>query len=188
MKTLLRIDASARVDGSRSRRLADYAEAQWRRNHPDGRVVRRDVGREPVPHVDASWYGDPAEISPDVEVLIRELEDADTLLVSSPMYNLACPTPLKAYFDRVVRRGRTFAPAASGFVGLLEGRSAVIVAARGGSSAFVPDRFHGPYLEAILGFMGIAPVQVITVERTVDEAASAHSEAEARAAVDRAFS
>ncbi|MDX6262016.1 MAG: FMN-dependent NADH-azoreductase, partial [Kribbellaceae bacterium] len=47
MTTLLRVDASIRVDGSVSRALADSAEAAWRAEHPDGVVVHRDLGRHP---------------------------------------------------------------------------------------------------------------------------------------------
>src|SRR5690349_5409144 len=49
MTTLLRIDASLRLDGSVSRALADSAEAAWKSEHPNGVVVRRDLGLHPIP-------------------------------------------------------------------------------------------------------------------------------------------
>ena len=58
MPTLLRIDASARFEASVSREVADAFEARWRADHPDGRVVRRDLARAPLePHPRADHPG-----------------------------------------------------------------------------------------------------------------------------------
>jgi FMN-dependent NADH-azoreductase len=47
--TLLRVDASIRTDGSVSREVADSVETGWRAGRPDATVVRRDLGRDPLP-------------------------------------------------------------------------------------------------------------------------------------------
>lgn len=47
--SLFRLDASIRVEGSRSRALADLVEHEWRAAHPGAGVLRRDVGIAPVP-------------------------------------------------------------------------------------------------------------------------------------------
>ena len=49
MTTLLRVDASIRVEGSVSRALADSAQAAWQAEHPNGTIVRRDLGLNPIP-------------------------------------------------------------------------------------------------------------------------------------------
>ena len=46
---LFRLDASIFSDGSRSRALADLAEAEFRDQHPDATVTRRHVGNDPIP-------------------------------------------------------------------------------------------------------------------------------------------
>ena len=46
--TLLRVDSSIRTDGSVSRGVADVLEEAWSRHHT-GPVVRRDLGRDPLP-------------------------------------------------------------------------------------------------------------------------------------------
>src|ERR1044072_6373637 len=46
--TLLRVDSSIRTEGSVSREVADSLEEAWSRHHP-GPVVRRDLGRDPLP-------------------------------------------------------------------------------------------------------------------------------------------
>ena len=51
MTYLLRLDASARTDGSHSRELADFFQSQWVQAFPDGKIVVRDVNTPAVPHV-----------------------------------------------------------------------------------------------------------------------------------------
>src|SRR6185312_6249900 len=46
--SLLRVDSSIRTDGSVSREVADALEEAWSRHHT-GPVVRRDLGRDPLP-------------------------------------------------------------------------------------------------------------------------------------------
>ncbi|PCC75358.1 FMN-dependent NADH-azoreductase [Nannocystis exedens] len=197
MTTLLRIDASARFEGSSSRRLADHFEARWRATHPGAQVIVRDLARTPVPHVDgptiAAFYGAP--VGPDrpagvalSDALIAELRAADHLLVSSPLYNQSLPSTLKAWIDHVVREGHTFVTRDRRPVGLLDGTSASIVIARGGVTSARVDDFETPYLRAILGFVGITRVEVITVEGTAhDEATRSQRFAAAQAQVDRLF-
>src|SRR3954470_13301240 len=97
MTTLLRVDASIRVDGSVSRALADSAEAAWHAEHPDGVVVRRDLGRHPIPGgvwpavvsarmgLDAGPDADRADTAEALalaEALVAEIKNADAVLVA----------------------------------------------------------------------------------------------------------
>src|SRR5690606_13909082 len=88
MRTLLRIDASARTHGSHSRRLADEFERRWRQSHPDGRMLRRDLAVFEVPHLASETIA--AFVSPEAsgpprpgsgaaisDELIEELSAAD---------------------------------------------------------------------------------------------------------------
>jgi len=51
---ILRIDASARTEGSVTRRLADDLIQRLRKRHPGARVVRRDLV-ETLPLLDEDW-------------------------------------------------------------------------------------------------------------------------------------
>ena len=169
MKTLLRIDASIRKHGSYSRELADYFQAQWTQANPESQVVRRDLADDPIPHIDNSTIAGfqvadegGSHTSSDAmtlsDSLIAELQLADQVLVSSPLYNFNVPSPLKAYIDHVVRSGRTFSQNGHGHVGLLKGKSACIITAQGGiRSVSEVDGldFQGPYLTAIFDFIGL---------------------------------
>jgi FMN-dependent NADH-azoreductase len=73
----------------------------------------------------------------------------------------------KAWIDHVARAGRTFSYAANGPHGLLKGKHAIVVLASGGvysSGPAKPFDFTEPYVRNVLGFIGIADVDVVRVE------------------------
>ncbi len=183
MKTLLRIDASARKQGSHSRKLADYFQTRWSQVNPDACVIQRDLAENPVPHLDhstiAAFQGETHqdnEASSNLlalsDTLIAELQTADQLLISSPVYNFNVPSPLKAYIDHVVRYDQTFTHNEQGYTGLLSGKSACVVTAQGGNrSEGAGDTldFQGPYLTTILKFMGFDSIDWVGLEGTSED-------------------
>ena len=118
MTTILRIDASARKERSLTRQLADAFVANWRELSPDTQVILRDVGRTPPPAVSEEWIaaafaGEKRTLEQQAlltlsDELIKEVENADLIVMSVPMYNYGIPAALKAWFDQVVRVDRTF--------------------------------------------------------------------------------
>ncbi len=196
MKTLLRIDTSARTNGSHSRSLADHFQARWLATHPEGRVVNRDLTRDPVPHLDqatidalyaAKAIGKAPPAAALSDTLIAELQAADALVISAPLYNSGTASSLKAYFDHVVRSGRTFTVDDKGrFNGLLTGKTACLITARGGPAW--ADDFQTPYLISILAFIGITDVTPLIAEGTAGPVAQRDQNlAQARARIDALF-
>ncbi|MBV1857200.1 MAG: NAD(P)H-dependent oxidoreductase [Nannocystaceae bacterium] len=198
MRTLLRLDASAQVAHSHSRALADYYEARWRRGHPDCEVLTRDLVRDPVPHLDeatiAAFYdgGDAGAgpVPPGLAVsdqLIGELKRADDVLISSAVYNFNMPSALKAWIDHIVRFGHTIAFGKKGPIGLLTGKRACLITARGGSRLRGPD-YQLPTLQAVLAYVGIREAGNIHLEgtRSPDGELDARI-AQARADIDGLF-
>ena len=57
---------------------------------------------------------------------------ADVLVLAAPMYNFAIPSSLKSWFDHALRAGLTFRYAEQGPEGLLQGKRAFVLTARGG--------------------------------------------------------
>lgn len=118
MTTILRIDASARKERSVTRRLADAFITSWRKRSPDTRVILRDVGSTPPPAVSEEWIAaafagedrtrEQRALLSLSDELIEEVENADLIVMSVPMYNYGMPAALKAWFDQVVRVDRTF--------------------------------------------------------------------------------
>ncbi|HAS42031.1 MAG TPA: FMN-dependent NADH-azoreductase [Microscillaceae bacterium] len=184
MKTLLRIDASARTDNSYSRGLADYVEQAWKQQNTEHQVIYRDLAKTLIPHVQQTtiegFYTPPQHLTAaqkDALVisdeLIQELLSADEILISSPLYNLNVPSGLKAYLDQVVRIGYTFKTTHDGVhQGLLQNKSAYLVLVKGGSyrgTLYEAFDFQEPYLKAILQYIGVKPQAVFSLEGTSDE-------------------
>src|SRR5262252_3393967 len=128
MKTLLQLNTSLFAETGQSTRLADRFVAGWRAANPGGKVVVRDIGREPVPHLAAERFGafvaKPEErtdaqraVVEFSDALIDELRRADVIVIGLPMYNFGVPSSLKAYFDHIARAGITFRYAENGAVG-----------------------------------------------------------------------
>ena len=185
MATLLRIDASARTEESHSRALADEVEAAWFKAHPDGDVLVRDLARQPVVLINNDtingYYTAPDELTDELrqatalsDELIAELKSADTLLISTPMYNFSVPAVLKAWIDQVVRINHTFSyDPDNGFAGLIKNKNAYITTAIGAQFTGTPFEaydFLRPYLTSLLGFLGFEQVEIFSVESTtIDE-------------------
>jgi FMN-dependent NADH-azoreductase len=176
MPTLLHLVASPRGDFSISRRLSTAAVNAWKNRNPGGKVIERDLTKTEMTFVDLDWITG-ALNTPDhhtdshkralaiSDELIRELLEADEIIIGTPMYNFAVPAVLKAWIDKVVRFGRTFTYGTAGREGLAKGRKALIVVASGGkydeASGLVAHDFAVPYLRHIMGFIGIIDVTFI---------------------------
>lgn len=180
--TVLRIDSSARRDGSVSRALADRVVERL----APAPLIHRDLAAEPLPFVDEAWIVAARETAPEArsaeqhamvalsDALIDELRQAETIVIGVPIYNFTLPASLKAWVDLVARPRVTFRYTEAGPEGLLRGKRAILAVASGGTEVGSPLDFATPYLRHVLGFMGIADVQVVASDRlAVDPDASA---------------
>lgn len=188
-RTLLRLDASARHDGSVSRRLSSRIVD---RLAPE-RVIERDLAA-PLPLIDAAWVG--ANFTPEADrsedqkaalalsdTLIEELREADTLVIGLPIYNFGVPASVKAWIDLVARAGVTFRYTESGPVGLLTGKRAIVAVASGGTEVGSGIDFATGYLRHMLSFLGIDDVTFVSADRLAIDADATVAAAEAE--VDR---
>ena len=175
MTKLLQINASIQGENGQSSQLANRFVAGWQSRHPEGRVVRRDVAADPVPHLTAARFAaflTPAEKHDDEQRavaqfsdgLIDELRQADVIVLGLPMYNFGIPSQLKAYFDHIARAGHTFRYTAEGPVGLLTGKKAYVFAARGGLYQGGPLDTQTQYVRDFLRFLGISDVEFVYAE------------------------
>jgi len=175
MSNILRIDASARNSGSTTRLLADQLESRLVEQGYGARVTRRDLNAAPPAYLTESWVGasytDEAERSDEQkallagsEELIGEIEAADTIIITAPIYNFSIPATLKAWIDQVTRARRTFRYTESGPEGLLKGKRAYIVFASGGVPLGSAVDFASGYLKHVLGFIGITDVTIVAAD------------------------
>jgi FMN-dependent NADH-azoreductase len=137
--TLFRLDASINPAGSSSRAIADIVENEWRAANPDGAVVRRNLGTEPLPST--AWTTaigaarTPAEGRSEEQRsavalaagLAAELRSADAVLLAIPLYNYGVAQHAKVWIDLVM------AGAESPVEPLLAGKPTVLVTVRGGA-------------------------------------------------------
>ena len=177
MQSLLVINSSAAREGSVSRTLVEEAVARLLETNPFAKVVRRDLGANPVPHLSvdtlAGVRGVPATRVEQgaralSDELIAELREADTIVIGAPMYNFAVTTGLRAWFDHVLRAGETFSYSDAGPKGLLGGKRVIVIESRGGMYSEGPASavdFQEPYLRHLLGFIGITDVTFVHAEK-----------------------
>ncbi len=177
MSNILVIQSSISGRQSVSRELVVEVVARLVESDPGARVVERDLGANPVPHLAsdnlAGVRGTPstdAEHATHVlsDTLIAELRDADTVVLGAPMYNFSISTALRGWFDYVLRAGETFRYTASGPEGLVRDKRAIVIESRGGAysdGAAQALDFQEPYLRQLLGFMGITDVTFIRAEK-----------------------
>lgn len=178
--TILHIDASARTDGSVTRDLSARLVAQYPKVH----VITRDLAAEPLPQITEDWVNanfTPAEARTDAQketlalsdALVAEVQSADTLVIGLPIYNFGVPTAMKAWIDLIARAGLTFRYTENGPKGLLEGKRAIVAVASGGTKTGSEIDFATPYLQHVLGFVGITDVTVIAADQmSIDADAS----------------
>ena len=175
MKTILQLNSSINSSAGHSSALADAFVARWREANPASRAVRRDLAADPVPHLTAERFGafvaKPEARTPEQQAvvdysdaLIAELRGADVVVLGLPLYNFGVPSTLKAYFDHIARAGVTFRYTDKGAVGLLTGKKAVVLAARGGVYAGTPHDTESAYVRDFLAFLGITDVEFVYAE------------------------
>ena len=172
---VLRIDASARVEGSVTRQLADQLVDGLAARVTDLAVTRRDLARG-LPFVDADWVA-ANFIDPDArsdaqretlagsDTLVEEVRDADVWVIATPIYNFGVPASLKAWVDQIACARLTFRYTEQGPQGLLENKKVYILTATGGTEVGSAIDFATPWLKFVLGFLGIRDVEVIAADR-----------------------
>jgi FMN-dependent NADH-azoreductase len=175
MANVLVIESSARQEGSISSQLAQEFITSWRTANPDATFKIRNLAVDQVPHLDADLLGGWMKPEEQLSVaersafersnlLTNELVAADVLVLAAPMYNFGIPSTLKAWLDHVLRAGVTFKYTETGPQGLLTGKRAYVLTARGGIYAGGPLDHQEPYLRQVLAFIGIHEVQFIHAE------------------------
>jgi FMN-dependent NADH-azoreductase len=158
----------------------------WLGQHPNTKVVRRDVGLEPPEPVSGQWIhaAFTAEDSREPwmkdalktsDTLIDELLQADLIVAGVPMYNFGPPAQFKAYIDNIVRVGRTFgfdrSRTGAPYWPLLaeHGKRLVILSSRGDHGYGVDGRIHDQNhvessVRTAFSYIGITDVHSIAIE------------------------
>ena len=174
-KHILRLDASASVNTSNSKKLGDELISKLVSLHPGAVVKQRDLNQD-INFIDENWVT--ANFTPIdqrseaqrqrlafSDKLIDEIKQADTIVLTMPMYNFGIPATLKGWIDMISRAGVTFRYTADGPVGLIRGKHVDIVITTGGVPLQSPVDFVSDYLKQVFRFIGIEDINIIGADQ-----------------------
>ena len=174
---VLHINSSPRGVDSVSRDLTRQIVNRLKAVEPTLDVVEYDLGDRPLPHLSSDAIGalrraelataEQRELGALSDQMIEELQRADLIVIGSPMHNFGITSQLKAWFDTIIRAGKTFSYGEQGPEGLLKDKRAIVVETRGGvytTGPRVSFNHQEPHLKTLLGFIGISDVQFIHAE------------------------
>jgi FMN-dependent NADH-azoreductase len=175
MKTtnVLVINSSSRYEGSLTRQVSAKLVTELKQKYEAEAVdiIERDLAVG-LPFIDQQWIGanftDPdqrdvaqKEALAFSDSLVKELQDAEDIVIASPVYNFSIPAVLKAWIDLVARARLTFQYTENGPKGLLHNKKAYLVMASGGVPIESELDLATQYLKQVLGFIGIDDITVI---------------------------
>ncbi|WP_217604423.1 FMN-dependent NADH-azoreductase [Chitinophaga sp. GbtcB8] len=178
MKKILNVISSARGKASNSMRLQQEIIDKLQARYPESTVTVRDLVADKYPHLEEShltaFYAPEGNNSPEYrlaithsEQAIREIEEADILVIGVPIYNFSIPSALKAWIDHIVRSRKTFTVVDGRPEGLVKNKKVYLAIASGGVFSDGPYKswdFAEPYLRHILGFIGLTDITVFRAE------------------------
>lgn len=186
MARLLYIEASPRKNRSTSIELAGIFRDTYLNAHPGDEIRSINLWSLTLPEINgevlnakyALLHGlkptaKEAEAWQDVVRVIDQFKAADKYIFSVPMWNFSIPYQLKHYLDVIIQPGHTFSfSPEEGYKGLVTGKSAAVIYARGGSytgEAAALD-MQKSYMELVLKFIGITDIRSVVAEPTLGDA------------------
>ncbi|MEE4246855.1 MAG: NAD(P)H-dependent oxidoreductase [Kangiellaceae bacterium] len=173
MNTLY-IESSIFADNGVSSQLANELISQLEANGGVN-LTKRSFASDPIKHLDGELIGaimtdsaersdEQAAIVAEADAYIKEVQDADTIILGVPMYNFSVPSQLKAWFDHIARAGVTFQYTENGPKGLLSNKKVYVLATRGGFYKDTPMDSQTPFVTTFMNFLGLDDVEFIYAE------------------------
>ena len=103
------------------------------------------------------------------DAIVEDVNNHDTIIISTPIYNFSAPAVLKAWADLVARVNKTFSYTENGPVGLLKNKKAYVVVSSGGTKVGSEIDFFTPWMKHFLKFIGITDVQFIAADQLMSD-------------------
>lgn len=181
MKRALHITSSARGGQSYSRGLSTAIINKLISRNEVSTVVERDLTQSPPPFLDETliWEfykqagatnGEERQLLAYADGVFNEINQADIIVLSTPMYNLGMSALLKGWLDQLVRVGLTYKFNDDGSKsGCLTNKKVYLAIASGGKLAFWPEgyEFIESHIKAVfITYAGITDVSTYRVEGT----------------------
>ena len=184
MSKVLYIQASPGGRSSHSIAVADRFIEEYCKKNPRDEIITLNVFDASLPAFDGlrvqakysmmqgqKHSADEAAAWKEVEKVIKFFKAADKYVLAVPMWNFTIPYRLKQYFDIIIQPSYTFTSGKNGHEGLVKGKKAFVAYARGGEyTGAGPSCDHQkPYLELILGYIGITDITSVVAEPMLAE-------------------
>ncbi len=172
---ILHIDSAITGDASVSRQLTARIVAKLKSADPAASVTYRDLNQG-VPAIDTDWFHavrlapenptQPQQQLIDIsDSYLKEVQDADVLVIGLPIYNFTLTAQLKNWLDQIARAGLSFRYTEAGPEGLLKGKRAIIAYSAAGTPFGSDLDFASGYLRHMLGFLGITDIEFVAADR-----------------------
>ena len=183
MAKLLYIEASPRKNRSVSIEIASAFRDAYLNANPGDEIRSINLWSMALPELtgellngvyakllDLKLTAKEAEAAQEIQRIVEQFIAADKYIFSLPMWNFGIPYKLKHYLDIIVQPGQTFTHTpGEGYRGLLGGKPATLIYARGGDYARESAAldFQRGYMEHILRFIGIGEIHSVVIEPTL---------------------
>ncbi|ARU15646.1 FMN-dependent NADH-azoreductase [Croceicoccus marinus] len=173
---ILRIDSSTTGASSVTREMTGLIMEKLKADNPDAEVVTRDLGVEPLAHLNPittgairmgedDWTDDMKAAAPPEKAILDEFLSADVVVIGAPMYNFTIPSALKSWIDRLGVPRVTFRYSEDGPEGLVDGHRIIVASGRGGSYGDdSPADYQEGLLKTFFNFIGVTDITIIRAE------------------------
>lgn len=184
MKSALHIISSARAEQSYSHRLGTEIIKKLIDKKEIHTLVERDLVKTPPPFLGESliweFYKFPEMIDEQgkkmlsyANAIFNEINQADIIVISTPMHNLGISALLKAWIDQIVRVGVSYRFNEDGTrTGCLINKKVYLAIASGGKQVYWPKEYEfiESYIKAVFStYIGITDISTYRIEGTADQ-------------------
>jgi FMN-dependent NADH-azoreductase len=178
-KKIVQLDSSIMGEQSYSRKLGNAIVEKIQEKYPESTIEHLDLVKSNIPHLTPETMQamfTPSEHQTDEikqrlqlsDKLVKQLFDADIIVIGAPLINRTIHSSLKAWIDHITRRGITFGYSAEGLpIGFVTGKKVYIAMTSGGiytDEQGKANDFVAPYLQSFLGFLGMTDFTVFRAE------------------------
>ena len=178
MSNILFLKTSPKNEGSISTELGEYLVNQLT-SVSKSTVTKRQLDEE-IPFInqqiinglyvdDSQKTFEQKEALKLSDTIVEDVNNHDTIVISTPIYNFSAPAVLKAWADMVARVNKTFSYTKNGPVGLLKDKKAYVVISSGGTKVGSEIDFFTPWMKHFLKFIGITDVEFISADQLMSD-------------------
>ena len=178
MSNILFLKTSPKEEGSISTELGEYLVNQLT-SVSKSTVTKRQLDEE-IPFINQQiingLYVDDSQKTVEQQealklsdTIVEDVNNHDTIVISTPIYNFSAPAVLKAWADMVARVNKTFSYTENGPVGLLKDKKAYVVISSGGTKVASEIDFFTPWMKHFLKFIGITDVEFIAADQLMSD-------------------